>query len=136
MTGKAEKVMTKLTRLLLRTGLDLMDFYDAVAGVARHRIEDIKKANLSVFPRKQSRAARNVVSFATGAGIGLGVGVLLAPASGGDTRRKIFNKVGEIGSTIRERFSPERKKKPPRRTTESPETPERQTNVTGTADGL
>ena len=80
MTGKAAEAMTKLTRLLLRTGLELMDFYDAVAGIARDRVEDIKKANLRVFPRKQSRTARNLVSFATGAGIGLSVGVLLAPA--------------------------------------------------------
>jgi hypothetical protein len=99
--------MTKLTRLLLRTGLELMDFYDTVAGIARHRVEDIKKAGGRVFPRTRGRASRNVISFATGAGIGLSVGLLLAPARGEHTRRKIFNKVGEIGSNVRERKPPQ-----------------------------
>ena len=44
-------------------------------------------------------------SFAMGTGLGLGVSLLVAPASGAETRRKIFRRAERIGSTVRERFS-------------------------------
>src|SRR5258708_30830018 len=45
---------------------------------------------------------RNVLTFAAGLGIGLGAGVLLAPASGEETRSSMRDKVQDIGDKVRD----------------------------------
>jgi gas vesicle protein len=50
---------------------------------------------------------RAAVSFIAGVGLGVGMGMLFAPASGEETRELISEKVQEVGTKVRERFSEE-----------------------------
>jgi len=50
---------------------------------------------------------RDAMSFVAGVGLGLGMGLLFAPASGRETRDLISEKVQEAGSKVRESFSQE-----------------------------
>ena len=50
---------------------------------------------------------RDAVSFIAGAGLGVGIGMLFAPASGQETRELISEKVQAVGTRVRDRFSEE-----------------------------
>jgi gas vesicle protein len=50
---------------------------------------------------------RDAVSFIAGVGLGVGIGMLFAPASGQETRELISEKVQEVGTRVRDRFSEE-----------------------------
>jgi gas vesicle protein len=50
---------------------------------------------------------RDAVSFIAGVGLGVGIGMLFAPASGEETRELISEKVQEVGTRVRDRFSEE-----------------------------
>jgi gas vesicle protein len=50
---------------------------------------------------------RDAMSFVAGVGLGLGMGLLFAPASGRETRDLISEKVQEAGSKVRGSFSQE-----------------------------
>lgn len=46
----------------------------------------------------------HVLRFMVGLGIGVGIGCLMAPASGEDTRAKLTEKAQEFGDNVRTRF--------------------------------
>jgi gas vesicle protein len=50
---------------------------------------------------------RDILTFAAGVSLGLGAGILFAPASGQETRNSIADKVQGMGTNVRERFSSE-----------------------------
>ena len=50
---------------------------------------------------------RDAVSFIAGVGLGVGIGMLFAPASGQETRELISEKVQKVGTRVRDRFSEE-----------------------------
>jgi hypothetical protein len=85
----------KFLKSLLKIGLDFLEESERIAR-AVHRQED--------------DTVRNALSFAAGIALGIGAGILLAPASGEKTRSSIANKVQGVGATVRDRFSPEVKK--------------------------
>jgi hypothetical protein len=60
--------------------------------------------------RRQDHTLRDAISFAAGIGVGIAVGILLAPASGRETRSSITEKVQDVGERVRDRFPPEVKK--------------------------
>ena len=96
--------MNKLTRVL-RRALDVLDLYDGASTAARDRVGDLVDRARKVFRSQRSHPFRNVGSLAVGTGLGLGAGLLLAPASGAETRRELVRRAERIGSTVRERFS-------------------------------
>ena len=120
--------MNKWLKLLLGTGLYVLEQTDhgatrAYARSAKDRasdgINDLRDAvqdryevasnrftNASRAIRgEDSRVLGNSLRFAAGVGIGVGLGFLLAPASGEDTRDAIVDKVHDIGDRVRQRFT-------------------------------
>jgi gas vesicle protein len=83
--------MNKLTRAL-RTALDALDLYDGASTAVRDRVGDLADRARKVFRSQQSYPFRNIGSFAVATGLGLGTGLLLAPASGAETRREIVRR--------------------------------------------
>ena len=121
-----EKIMNKFLKLLMGTGLYLLEQSDSATRRARDRavdeIEDLRDAAQRGYETAAHRVARasrairgddsyvvsNVLPFVAGVGIGLGVGLILAPASGEETRSAIADKVHDIGDRVRRQFSTER----------------------------
>jgi len=60
--------------------------------------------------RRASSSAEILRPMTAGIGLGIGVGMLLAPARGEETRSSIAGKVHDFGDKVKERFSPEAKK--------------------------
>jgi F0F1-type ATP synthase assembly protein I len=89
-----EVFVNKFLKSLLRLGLDLAEQSER-AGRALRRQED--------------HTVRNVISFTAGIAVGVGIGILLAPASE-KTRGSIAGKIQGVGARVRDRFSPEVKK--------------------------
>ncbi|PYX83764.1 MAG: hypothetical protein DMG70_09285 [Acidobacteria bacterium] len=83
--------MNKLTRVL-RRALDVLDLYDGASTAARDRVGDLVDRARKVFRSQRSHPFRNVGSLAVGTGLGLGAGLLLAPASGAETRRELVKR--------------------------------------------
>jgi len=61
---------------------------------------------------------RNAISFAAGIALGIGGGILLAPASGKATRSSIAEKIQDVSERVRGRFSAEAEAKKPATGTE------------------
>ena len=101
--------MNKFLRALLRTGIHLLEQSDRVTTL-KDRVEDLIDRTGRAIRGKQDHTVRNAVSFAAGIALGVGVGMLVAPASGEETRSSIAGKVQDMGDIVRERFSAERKK--------------------------
>ena len=117
--------MNKLLKLLLGTGLYLLEQSDSATKNVRDRaveqMEDLRDAAQQTYETAASRVARasrtvrgkdsdllrNALPFAAGIGVGIGVGLLLAPASGDETRSVIAGKVQEMGDKVRKQFSSE-----------------------------
>ncbi len=103
--------MNKVLRTLLRAGLYFLDQSDrATANLrdqVRDRVGDITTRTREAIGMEQDHGARNAMVFIAGVGLGVGMGLLFAPASGEETRDLISDKVQEVGSKVRESFSQE-----------------------------
>jgi len=87
--------VNKFLKSLLKIGLDFL--------------EDSERAGRAIR-RQEDQTVRNAISFAAGIGLGIGMGILLAPSKGEETRSSIAGKVQDFGDKVKERFSPEVKK--------------------------
>jgi gas vesicle protein len=100
--------VNKLLKSVLKTAVILIDQYsDEVARVSE-RVSDRVSAlsdrgRQAIYP--ENHTLGRVLSFAAGVGLGIGAGVMLAPASGAETRDAINEKVHEIGAKVREQFT-------------------------------
>jgi len=117
--------MNKFFKLLLGTSLYLLEQSDNATKNARDRavgqIDDLRDAAWQKYEAAADRVARaskairgedsnvlrNVLYFAAGTGVGLGVGLIFAPASGEETRSVIAGRVHEMGEKVRQQFSSE-----------------------------
>jgi ElaB/YqjD/DUF883 family membrane-anchored ribosome-binding protein len=115
--------MNKLFKLLLGTGIYLMEQSDTATKSARDRaagqIEDLRDAAREKYERASDRVLRasrairgedsnllgNAIYFVAGAAVGVGVGLIFAPASGEVTRSVIAGRVQEMGDRVRDQFS-------------------------------
>ena len=104
-----------LLRSLLRGGLLFLDFSDFVGKTT----ERVGRQARGVVRRDENLALRNALSFAGGAGLGVGLAILFAPASGEQIRSTIARSAGQVRDRVREQFSPAGKK-PPVRAASSP----------------
>lgn len=98
--------MNKFLKSVLRTAVCMMDQYyeqvdrasDRVAGMVdrgRDRVSEVVDQGRKVlYP--ENPELRHLMSFAAGLGVGLGAGILLAPASGKEIRSSIKEKVQNI----------------------------------------
>lgn len=109
--------MYKFFRSVLKTAAYLLAQSDSVAadvraraaeGVDRasDRVSDLRDRTRSLYGH-ESHTLRSAVSFAAGVGLGLGAGMLLAPASGRETGDSIGKKVRDISAPMRDRFASE-----------------------------
>ena len=98
--------MNKFLKSLVRTAVCMMDQYyeqvdrasDRVSGLVdrgRDRVSDMIDRGREVIS-PENHELRNLLSFAAGLGVGLGAGILLAPASGKEIRSSIKEKVQNI----------------------------------------
>jgi hypothetical protein len=105
-----------LLKVLLGTGLYLLDpVRDRLAG----RLDDLSERAQDSFESAANRVTRvaktirgqehdtmnNVLLLLLGIGVGVGVGMLLAPASGEEIRGNLADKVQDLGSRVKGRFS-------------------------------
>lgn len=109
--------MNQFFKSVLKTAVCLLEEFDRVSpgmrdrdgdGVDRasDRGSDLRDRTRSLYGH-ESRKLRNAISFAAGVGLGIGAGMLLAPATGRETRDSIRNKVRDIGAPIRDRLASE-----------------------------
>lgn len=95
--------LNSLLRSVLKTAVYIMDStadsVDRVSDRASRIADDAKNV---IYPDR-GNALRNVLSFAAGIGVGVAVGVLLAPQSGEELRNTISDKVQDISDKVRGR---------------------------------
>ena len=103
--------MNKALKALLRAGLIFLEETNYVASDlrdrARDRMDDLTSRTRRTMRQTGGSTAREVISFAAGVGIGAGIALLFAPASGKETRGSIVDGFQEVGEKVRERFTPE-----------------------------
>lgn len=102
----------KLLKSLLKTTIYILDqtaeqvdrVADRTSEITGQAKRVVDSAASAIQPR-EDHTLRNIVSFAAGVGLGVGAGILLAPASGGEIRGSISDKVKEIGNKVKSRVS-------------------------------
>ena len=103
--------MNKFIKSIFKTAVYFLDQTDRLAGDVRDRASETSDRVANLRDRAQELYAgedhtmRNVLTFAAGVAVGVGAGILLAPASGEETRGSIGEKVQDIGDRVRSRFS-------------------------------
>jgi gas vesicle protein len=73
----------------------------------RDRVGNITSRTREAVGMEPDHTMRDAVSFIAGVGLGVGIGMLFAPASGQETRELISKKMQEVGTRVRDRFSEE-----------------------------
>jgi hypothetical protein len=113
-----KKNVTGLMRTLLQAGLYLMDQPESVARDVRDRVQsgissagdhlsDVGDSLGDLRDRLTGRdnTLRYALSFVAGVGLGVGVGILMAPDSGEETRRNVAQKFNDISDRAKRRGS-------------------------------
>lgn len=101
----------KLLKSMLKTAVYIIDqtaeqvdrASDRAAYIADQARGVADDARSAIYP--EDHTLRNVLSFAAGLGLGIGAGILLAPASGAETRNSISNRVQDISDKVKGRVS-------------------------------
>ena len=62
------------------------------------------RAKSAIYP-EEGHTLRNILSFAVGLGLGVGAGLLFAPASGEQVRSAIGDSIHDISGKVKERLS-------------------------------
>ena len=88
--------MNKTLKMLLRTGLNILEQSDrATEPIREHIAESADLLRRKI--RGEDHTLRYVLTFSAGVGVGLAVGILTAPASGEESRSAIAGKMREVG---------------------------------------
>lgn len=105
--------MNNLIKSILKTAVFFLDQTDRMTNDLRDRVSDTvdnAKERLSDvrdqaqdYYQGEDHTFSKVLAFAAGVGVGAGVAILLAPASGEETRNSIGEKVQNIGDRVRGR---------------------------------
>lgn len=91
---------------VLQTAIYIMDSTaDSVDRVSDRATRFADDARDAIYPDR-GNPLRNVLSFAAGVGVGIAVGVLVAPQSGAELRNSIGDKVHDISDKVRGRNDP------------------------------
>jgi gas vesicle protein len=107
--------MKNVVKSILKTAVYFLDQTDRFAEDVRDRVADTVDNGAQQVSDVRDRAhdlyagdnhnLRSALTFAAGVGIGLSAAILLAPASGEETRNAIGEKVQDIGGRVRDCFS-------------------------------
>lgn len=88
--------MNKTLRSILKTAVCVMDQYNDRMERASERVSDLVDRGQKVIYHREDHLLRNALSFAAGVSVGIGAGILFAPASGKEIRGSIIEKAQEI----------------------------------------
>jgi hypothetical protein len=101
--------VNRLLKTLLRTGVYFLDQADdatsAVRGRVRDRVEDFADRAAQITRGPKDHTLSYAISFVAGVGLGIGAGILFAPASGEKIRDVLSERLQNFGESVRERFS-------------------------------
>jgi hypothetical protein len=117
--------MKKLLKLLLGTGLFVLEQSDRGTNMrdrAGRKIDDLRDVAQQKYDEAADRVARasrairgednqalgNALRLAAGIGVGISVGLLLAPASGKETRTALVEGVQTLRNKVRKQVFPEK----------------------------
>ena len=89
--------MNRFLNSLLKTGVCLLNQYYEQVDRASERVSDLVDRGKDLVLEPKDNTLRNIISFAAGMGVGVGAGLLFAPASGSDTRSSLREKVQDLG---------------------------------------
>lgn len=89
--------MNRFLNSLLKTGVCLLNQYYEQVDRASERVSDLVDRGKDLVLEPKDHTLRNIISFAAGMGVGVGAGLLFAPASGSDTRSSLREKVQDLG---------------------------------------
>jgi uncharacterized protein YjbJ (UPF0337 family) len=111
----ARWTMNKFLKSVLKTAVYFLEQSDRLAADVRDRVADTvdrasdRAADLrdraQVLYEGEDHTVRNLLTFAAGVAVGVGAGMLLAPASGEELRGSIEEKVHDISDRVKSRFS-------------------------------
>ncbi len=115
--------MKDILKVALGTGLFVLDQSDRAKKSVRERVsegvddlrdlarEKYQRASntfekaATVLRRDDNRGVWNMLRFAAGLGVGVAIGLLVAPANGEDTRARLADKAQEFNANVRERLA-------------------------------
>ena len=116
--------LKKFLKVALGTSLFILDQSDRTRKGVRERIgnqvdglRDVEQDTIQAAADQAARVSKAVrknddhhaiwavLRFAAGIGIGMGVGFLVAPANGEETRTKLAEKAQELGANVRQHFA-------------------------------
>ncbi len=103
----------RLLKSLLKTTVYILDqsaeqvdrVADRTSEIRDQAKRVIDNAASAIQPQREDNTLRNLVSFAAGVGLGIGAGMLLAPASGVELRSSISDRVKDISDNVKKRVS-------------------------------
>ena len=87
--------MNRYLKLLLNTAACMIDQAATRADRASERVSDLVDRGKEMIQPEDHRL-RHALSFAAGIGVGIGAAILLAPASGKETRGSITEQLQQI----------------------------------------
>jgi hypothetical protein len=94
-----------LLKSLLKATVYFMDqTAEQVDRVSDSASQIADRAKSAIYP-EEDHTLRNILSFAAGVGVGVGAGLLFAPASGAEIRSSIGDRVHDISDKVKERMS-------------------------------
>jgi hypothetical protein len=89
--------VSKALRYIVKSVLYLLDLRDDL----KDRAQNVTHNLAHVIRGRNEHLVRSSIGFASGLGVGIGLGVLFAPASGGQTRRSVAGKLHAFGDRFR-----------------------------------
>ena len=94
-----------LLKSLLKAAVYIMDQTAEQVDRASDRASQIADRAKSAICPEEDHTLRNILSFAAGVGLGVGAGILFAPASGAEIRSSIGDRVHDISDKVKGRMS-------------------------------
>ncbi len=95
--------LNKVLKSVLKTAVYIMDQTADSVDRASDRASEFAESAREIVRPEEDHTLRNIVSFVAGIGVGVGAGLLLAPASGADLRNQISDKVQDISDRVKGR---------------------------------
>jgi hypothetical protein len=99
--------MSKFLKSALKTALYLIDQFPDEVDRVSNRVSSMTERGRKAIYGEEDHTLRSLLSFAAGVGLGVGAGLLFAPASGEELRDSVLEKVHAIGDKVRDRVSSE-----------------------------
>ena len=94
-----------LLKSLLKAAVYIMDqTAEQVDRASESASQIADRAKSAIYP-EEDHTLRNILSFAAGVGLGVGAGILFAPASGAEIRSSIGDRVHDISDKVKGRMS-------------------------------